>query len=513
MRVRLAPLLLPFALARCADAPPAEADIPRTRLAPAMARATAATVPTLTPSTSDGVRAFPGAEGFGASATGGRGGRVIWVTTLASTGPGSLAAALAETGPRYVLFAVSGVIDASPYIAHGDVTIAGQTSPGGVIVRGIHTDEARFCDSTCGAGVVGVDNVVMRHLRLRPGPQDGNELIDGDALRIRHSRNVMIDHVSAENAIDEAIELSYSNHVTVQDSLLGETLGEHAVRGGMLMNYSNPAAGYALDAIAVIRTAWVRALGRYPEVSHESAAAAGSTMQLELSNNLLWDQRYYIDTGHRAGPASNPRGDAFYALNWVGNVSVARPSYRYAMLWFANPTGRSTVFFDDDVLSNRPDRTNWQLNYCCDDFADAPAPPRPAWARDVRHDHPAVQYLPSGDVRRYALAHAGAFPRDPMDRRLMGYVADGVALDDGVDANPARDTFARDPAPTAPADSDRDGMPDDWERAEGLDPMTDDHNGTAAGMRRGGVWAGYPNLEVWLHELAERRLTEGPWGR
>ena len=485
-------------------------------LMPAVPRATVAQVPTL--ASQPGIRAFPGADGFGARATGGRGGRVIYVTSLAREGPGTLSEALAAEGPRYVLFKVSGLIDATPYIAKGNVTIAGQTSPGGIIVRGIHTDEANFCDSTCGAGVRGVDNIILRHIRTRPGEPGANALIDGDGLRIRHSRDVVIDHVSIGNAVDESIEISYSNHVTVQDSVLAETIGGHAVRGGILVNYSNPAAGYELDALTIVRTAWVRILGRYPELSRESDAAAGSTLRVELSNNLLWDQRYYIDTGHSAGTPARRVGDAFYQMNWVGNLGVVRPTFAYGMLFFPNPTGRSTVFFDDDRLTSRPDRTNWELVYCCDDFLDAPTQPRPMWAAAMRHDFPAMNYLPSADVRRYLLAHAGAFPRDAMDRRLMGYVADGVSPAGFPNVNLGNDAYtlawaSPSAAPAAPLDTDNDGMPDAWERAHNLDPAVDDHNGLTVGAAMGGVLDGYPNLEVYLAELAEQRLAEGPWGR
>jgi pectate lyase len=84
---------------------------------------------------------FPGAEGFGASASGGRGGQVIYVTNLNPNGPGSLNEALARQGKRYILFKVSGIIDAAAEVIYGDVTIAGQTSPGGIIVRGFIVDE------------------------------------------------------------------------------------------------------------------------------------------------------------------------------------------------------------------------------------------------------------------------------------------------------------------------------------------------------------------------------------
>jgi len=481
---------------------------------PRVARFTAREVPTLPGP--GGLRAFPGAEGFGAMATGGRGGRVIYVTTLAPSGPGSLAAALAAEGPRTILFKVSGLIDASLRIAHGDVTIAGQSSPGGIIVRGLRTDESPFCDSRCGAGVRGVDNVIVRHIRSRPGLPGDNGNIDGDGIRIRHTRNAVYDHVSVANAVDEAIEISYSNNITVQDSLLGETLGDHAPRGGMLMNYSNPEAGYALDNIAVIRTVWVRAQGRYPEMARESRAAVGSTMHVELANNLLWDQQYYIESDHEAGNQGENIGDLFYEFNWVGNLGVSRPTYPYGMIFFRNPTGRSTVYFHDNRNTRYPDRENWQLNYCCNDYLSAPPPPRPAWARDARHDFPAVTYLPSSELRRYVLAHAGAFPRDPMDRRLMGYIADGVIPGTPPNVNPVNDTWKTDFPPTSPppppTDTDNDGMPDDWERAHGLDPAVDDHNGLTVGQRTEGL-AGYTNLEVYLHELSQQRLREGPWGR
>ncbi len=482
-------------------------------VAPPIGQLTRRQVPTITPAA--GLRAFPGADGFGASATGGRGGRVVFVTTLSPTGPGSLTEALEATGPRYVLFRVSGFINGSFRISQGDVTIAGQSAPGGVTVRGIHTDESNWCDSNCGAGVRGVDNIILRHVRTRPGERGaGDELIDGDGLRIRHTRRMIADHISSENAVDEGVEISYSNNITVQDSIVAETLGWHVDRGGMLMNYSNPAAGYQLDGITVARTTWVRIRGRYPEMARESPAAAGSTARIELANNLIWGQEYYIDSGHTTGTSSADGMPVYYQLNWVGNVGVARPGFSFAMMFFPNPTGRSTVYFRDDRLNTAPGRTDWALVYCCNDFPMSPAASTaPSWAVPARHDFPPVAYIPGDQVRAYAVSHAGAFPRDPMDRRLMNYVAQGVisTADPGaytpVDA---RDTDWT-TAPPAPADGDNDGMPDAWERAHGLNPAAQDHNGLAVGMSTPGM-AGYTNLEVYLAELAEQRLTEGRWG-
>src|SRR5262245_49159180 len=102
---------------------------------------------------------FPGAEGFGAVATGGRGGQVIKVTTLDATGPGSLQEALDVDAPRIIVFAVSGVIEGDIEVSFGDVTIAGQSAPGGGIT---------IAGRLLGAFDDSVQNIVIRHLRIRP---------------------------------------------------------------------------------------------------------------------------------------------------------------------------------------------------------------------------------------------------------------------------------------------------------------------------------------------------------
>jgi hypothetical protein len=226
--------------------------------------------------------AFPGAEGFGAQATGGRGGSVLYVTNLNADGPGSLQWAIDQPGSKYILFKVSGVINSQIHLTNGDVTIAGQTSPGGITVRGFVTDESPYQDQAVQPPADFAENWILQHIRIRPGANGPSD----DGLRLRYTRNGIVDHVSIGNATDEAVEISYSNNITVQNSIIAETVGGHSFYGGVLMNYSNPANGFGLDNIALHHNVFNRIEGRLPEGSRESVASANSTMNLELSNNL-----------------------------------------------------------------------------------------------------------------------------------------------------------------------------------------------------------------------------------
>jgi pectate lyase len=461
--------------------------------------------------------AFPGAEGWGAAATGGRGGRVIYVDTLAPRGPGSLQAALDQPGPRTIVFSVSGLIDADIHLTHGDVTIAGQSSPGGITIRQFHTTEEPYCDQDvrCIADARQADNWILRHVRIRPaGAYD-------DGLRLRYTRRAIVDHVSIAGATDEAVEISYANQITIQDTILAETLGDHASLGGMLINYSNPAQGFALTQLSLHHNVWHRLSGRFPELSRESAAAADTVMEIELSNNLLWDQGYFVDVNNTTISASDEGKPIYYQLNWVGNSSYARgPQERdpmpYGMIHIARVIGANThhntsTYFADNRMNLYPDRRDYDLMYCCNDYASEFQPgPAPAFARADRHPFPPIRYTPAEQLPARALERVGAFPRDPLDQRLFADIAKGVIDPRPRDRNPAGDgsQLPAGAPPPAPADGDRDGMPDAWERANGLDPAVQDHAGVELSRAKLGV-DGYTNLEVYLHELADQRIGAG----
>ena len=450
--------------------------------------------------------AFPGAEGFGAQATGGRGGSVLYVTNLNADGPGSLQWAIDQPGSKYILFKVSGVINSQIHLTNGDVTIAGQTSPGGITVRGFVTDESPYQDQAVQPPADFAENWILQHIRIRPGANGPSD----DGLRLRYTRNGIVDHVSIGNATDEAVEISYSNNITVQNSIIAETVGGHSFYGGVLMNYSNPANGFGLDNIALHHNVFNRIEGRLPEGSRESVASANSTMNLELSNNLYWDPNFFIALGPDTGSVTGPSGPypIYWNLNAVNNFFQVRSGFPYGM--FDDQimrTPRNRMFVSGNQMSGYPGRSDYELFYCCNDYPSVSDPNtegQVAQKLAARHPFPVITYTPTGQLRTVLLNTAGAWPRDPMDSRLMGNVAADTIASAPRNTNPAGDALLpayQGSAPVAPADTDSDGMPDAWETANGLNPSVANTNARTLSA------AGYTDLEVYLHELSAGRVS------
>ncbi len=467
--------------------------------------------------------AFPGAEGFGAIATGGRGGAVYRVTTLdpdpGGAIPGSLNHALRQSGPRTIVFRVSGVIHGIANIVHGDVTIAGQTSPGGIIVRGLICD-GHYEQNEC-------DNVIVRHLRSRPAWNlplpPGGERLD-DALRLDGIQRAIFDHVSLAHATDEVLQISWASDLTVQNSALGETVGGHADRGGVLMNYSHP--DHPQDRIALIRNLWYRVGGRMPEITCEAsnydgdpgliASCQNTPLRLELANNLYVDPGFLVwyNRDVDQDPAAGPYR---VRINAVGNRFVARASYPYGMFLFdLLGVADNELYVNDNRLSLYPAWSDYQLFYCCNDFAsEGPnADLGVAQRRASRHPFPPLTYLDAAQLVNQVAGVAGAQPLDPLDRRWRDSARAGLppAVDWGTPL--ANDDFDLDfdpgQPPLPPADSDGDGMPDAFELANGLNPNDSaDRNGTGLSLACTGT-PGYTNLECYLHRMSLAAIDEPP---
>jgi len=462
--------------------------------------------------------AFPGAEGFGAAASGGRGGSVFYVTTLApdpaGVVSGSLNFALRQTGPRTILFKVSGVIHGIANVVHGNVTIAGQSSPGGVIVRGLVCD-GHYERNNC-------DNIIARHLRLRPGwnqsvPAGGERLDDG--LRLDGIERFIFDHISIAHANDEAVQISWASEGTIQRSSIAETIGDHADRGGMLINYSHPE--HPQNNLSIVKNLWYRIGGRMPEITCEASAypdeassaadCQARALRVEVSNNYYFDPNfpiYYnrdVDQNAALGPYR-------VALNLVNNHMQVRSNFPYGMVLrdFLD-VADNRLFVSGNTLSRYPALSDYQLFYCCNDFSDGfPNTNLGVATRlNTRHDFGSLAYLATSTLRTDLLADSGAYPSDPMDRRILASVQSGVIANVPYDTPLANDTFDLDfdplNAPPAPDDTDADGMPDAFElryAAYGLNPNVADNNGAGLSLPLTGV-AGYSNLEVYLNSLAD----------
>ena len=245
------------------------------------------------------VPAFPGAEGYGAQATGGRGGKVIAVTNLDASGPGSLRAACDAEGPRIVVFRVSGTIDGDVKIKHDHITIAGQTAPG---------------DGICIKGSLSLDasDVIVRYIRVRPDPTKS----ETDAIGTRYQKNLILDHVSGSWSSDEIISLYHNENATIQWCMIAEAC---AKRG----------EGHRFGGI------WGNNYGTYHHnlIAHNDSRnprwASGCGYN-DYRNNVLYNWGYESSYGGEAQQKGDRRTPPipFSTINMVANYYKPGPATR-----------------------------------------------------------------------------------------------------------------------------------------------------------------------------------------
>ena len=384
--------------------------------------------------------AFPGAEGFAAAATGGRGGEVYHVTNLNDAGPGSLRAGVENNiGPRTVVFDVGGYVVLKSVLRIGsDLTIAGQTAPGeGVGLRGSEVS------------LSGSHNVIICYLRIRQGLAEKQD--KKSAINIYGGRDILLDHLSIQWGRWDTVDMNLCTNITIQDSIIGP--GVAPQRFGCLCQSDN---------VSFLRNLWISNQSRNPK----------SKGRIQYVNNIIYN---WGVTGYVGGHSG-----ADHCADLINNYFIKGPSSSAHFVGEFKPTDHlyQTGNFVD---LNRDGQLNGRLVLPADfGMQDGPtlvaaptsAPPLP------------VTVMSAAEAYQKIVAGAGAsLHRDAVDRRLIDDLT-SLGLRGQTIHDPAEmGGFGEIAGGLAPPDSDGDGMSDAWEQAHGLNPQVPDGNKIAASGR------------------------------
>jgi hypothetical protein len=452
--------------------------------------------------------AFPTAEGYGRFARGGRGGRVIAVTNLRDYNPGqgeavipgSFRAAVEADGSRTIVFRVSGLIKlkAPCAVHHPYCTIAGQTAPGDGI-----------CLANFSGGAYGTHDVIIRYLRFRIGDA-AHKAMDGAGLG--SCDHCIMDHCSISWSSDEGTSSRGARNITFQRNIVAEALhhGPHYRASDRTKLETHAFAGSISGDIGSYHH------NLLADCTDRNWSLAGGLTQggfyaghLDIRNNVVYNWTARTTDG------------GVKELNYVNNYYKPHPKNPFVK-WLLkldpiNPAwGTESYYMSGNVMEGFDyESDNWQA------FQNGPQV-----EQQVRVDHPLFPpYVTTQSAREAftnVLANVGAnFPRsDVIDRHLIGEVRAGTAHYTGTKGptygdrpgpnfagiidEPADDQSAAGspdfPWPeyktyNVPVDTDQDGIPDDWEKAHGLNPNdSNDANADCNGD-------GYTNLEKYLNSL------------
>ena len=417
--------------------------------------------------------AFPGALGFGANVTGGRGGTVYHVTTLADSGTGSFRDAVAHSH-RIIVFDVGGYIKLNSAVScSGDLTIAGQTAPGGGI--GFRGGEISFSSRS---------NIICRYIRIRPGSETTSST--DDALAFADGRTMIFDHCSVEfgpwnniDAVSSSWQTTPVTEVTFQNCLdadpTGQQFGAHTESVSSTMSWFNTilANSHNRNPLSKINDIFVN------NVLYNCGAGYTTHTSTSFSHDLV--NNYFISGPGDGGSADFPffQLDSNQSLYYVGNL------------------------FDGDrdgTLNGTPNTPYWYSG--TGTILTAP------WSALT----PALTNYSAKTAYRLCVSQAGAFPRDQIDDLVIsqvktlgngttGYGAGTAGPGSGFYTSQTQTGLGNNGygvinSGIAAIDTDNDGMPDYWEKAMGLN-----FNSSSDAMTIGAD--GYANIERYLNWLAD----------
>ncbi|MEO5685298.1 MAG: pectate lyase [Chitinophagaceae bacterium] len=437
--------------------------------------------------------AFLGAEGFGKYSTGGRGGRVFIVDNLYDNGPGSLRDAVEAKGKKMVVFAVSGTIHlTTKLVIKADVTISGQTAPG---------------DGICLADqpvMLGGDNIIIRYLRFRMGDKyQRGGMVDGnggdDALGGTRRKNIMVDHCSVSWSTDELFSVYAGDSTTLQWNLLAEPLNysyhfetgdkdyEHhgygAIWGGKHSSFH-----HNLFAHCNSRTPRFDGIRNAPE---ENADFRNNVIYNWGHNNVYAGEGgtyNIINNYYKPGPDTKPEVKQRIANPWSKPPSIAFGKYYITGNYVLGSPASSTDNWKAVVIEKGTEENK---------AAAAAAKPFPVEEVITQDAEGAYELV---------LMHAGAsYQRDTLDNRVIDDVRHGkgrfIDVQGGyAHGTPYEQTLSAWPflkSLPAPADTDKDGIPDEWEKKNKLNPA-DANDGAAFTLHKQ-----FTNLELYISSLVK----------
>ena len=513
-------------------------------------------VGTMTAIAQEEIPAFPGAEGHGRYITGGRGGEIRHVTNLNDSGAGSLREALQGNDAKTIVFDVSGYIDLKSQLdITSNTTIAGQTAPYPGITLRYYTIYFGKCD-----------NVIVRFLRFRRSQvKDVND--GADATWGRKHNQIMLDHCSFSWSIDEVASFYDNNNFTMQWCTVSESLtnpghskGAHGyggIWGGKLASFHHNLIAHVTNRAPRFNGARYQWDG-YKTNMYYDQYQWGNYVQAEnvdLRNCVMYNYQSgsacyggpgggyinIVNNYYKAGPSNNSNktvtkvtvgasGNSTpeeltgmtsrYFIN--GNYVTAAGSGKEANYdWKGVDYDGGTILVDGERYSKDPNHMYGNnVTYAEKDGVDYVK---------IKLDEP----CPTGDVTTHTaektyekvLAYCGAsLYRDDVDSRNMEEVRTGTATYTGpVTKKPGQLDFINDPEgeqneayPSFPElssenrpenyDTDGDGMPDEWETDNGLNPNdANDANTFTVDTEKG--W--YTNVEVYMNSIVEDIMKGG----
>lgn len=435
--------------------------------------------------------AFPTAEGYGKFAKGGRGGVVIEVTNLNNSGKGSLRAAVEASEPRTVIFRVSGNIELeSPIsIKNPFITIAGQTAPGDGICLKNHPLN------------IGADHVIVRYIRVRLGDESGK---DYDAISSRYTKHIILDHVSASWSVDECVSIYHCDSITVQWCIVSESMsqsnhvkGSHGFGGIWGSNYG---------------TYHHNLLAHHSSRNPRMASGSGYT---DFRNNVIYNWGYNSCYGGEKQQKNSDKFN-FSEFNIVANYYKPGPatqpgkvSYRIANPSFRGETDFGKWYITDNVVEGNKEisKDNWNGGVQTKISLDKIKLEK-AWTSMP------INMQTAEEAYKAVLKNAGALlpKRDIVDTRILKEAKSGTATYEGksyktnnkvadasiicgiIDTQKDVGGWPELKSEAAPKDTDHDGMPDAWEKKNGLDPNNPDDRNHEAND-------GYTMLEKYLNRI------------